>query len=162
MRKICLLVLVGLMLALPAVCLASPKIVMEVVAEKMVVVKKDGKEIVQRVPAAAINPGEVITYTVKYKNVGDEAAVDVIIEDPIPKGMYYFPDSAEGKDTDITFSVDGKTFNKPPLLTYEVKVAAGKIEKRSVSPEEYKNVRWVVRKVMPGQEGNVSFKAKVR
>ena len=147
MRKICLLVLVGLMLALPAVCLASPKIVMEVVAEKMVVVKKDGKEIVQRVPATAINSGEVITYTVKYKNVGDEAAVDVVIE---------------GKDTDITFSVDGKTFNKPPLLTYEVKVAAGKIEKRSASPEEYKNVRWVVRKVMPGQGGNVSFKAKVR
>lgn len=162
MRKIYLLVLVGLMLTAPAVCWASPKIEMKVIAEKAVVVKKDGNKIVKMEPVSKVNPGELITYTIKYKNVGDEEAVNAVFEDAIPKGATYFPDSAEGKDSDITFSVDGKTFNKPPLLTYELKNAAGKITKRNALPEEYAHIRWVVKKVMPGEEGKVSFKAKIQ
>jgi uncharacterized repeat protein (TIGR01451 family) len=162
MRKIYLLVLVGVMLAAPAVCLASPKIEMKIIAEKPVVVKKDGNKIVKMEAVSKIIPGEVITYTIKYKNAGDEVAVDAVFEDAVPKGMTYSPDSAEGKDSDITFSIDGKTFDKPPLLTYEVKNAAGKITKRNALPEEYTNIRWVVKKIMPGEEGTVSFKAKIQ
>lgn len=162
MKRICLLVAIGLML-LPAISLAAPKVTMHVKAEKEVSVKKDGKETVQWVNAASISSGEVITYTVIYKNEGDEEATDVVIDDPIPTGTVYLPDSATGKGSDISFSIDkGKTYKKPSLLTYEVTAAGGKVEKRSASPDDYTHIRWVVKRIPQGQEGKLSFKVKVR
>ena len=160
-NKLVLLVLLAVM-ALPSLSFAAPKVTLEVIAEKMQIVEKDGKDVQTWVKSSAIKPGEVVMYTIKYKNDGDEPAVDSVIEDPIPNGTYYITDSAEGKDAEITFSADGKSFTKPSLLTYQVKGPGGKMEKRSVSPENYSHIRWVVKHIAPGQKGSVSFKVKVK
>ena len=117
----------------------------------------------RKVAAATIDPGNVIFYTLTYINKGDEAANDAVLDDPIPKGTVYLPGSAVGSGSDITFSIDGgKTFKKPSLLTYDIKLPNGKIEKRVASPEEYTNIRWTVKSIPAGGTGQVGFQVRVK
>lgn len=163
MRKSIGILALGLLL-LPAMALAEPKISLEAKAEKEVVVKDDkGREKVQRVPASDIGPGETIIYTIDYKNAGDEPATNVVVDNPIAAETSFVPGSATGEGAQIVFSIDGgKTYNKPPQLTYEVPGLDGKPEKVVATPDEYTHIRWIIEQVPPGTAGSVSFKVKVR
>ena len=162
MKKVSMLSLAVLMLMLPTLCLAAPKITMQVKAEKEVTVKQNGKTVVKRMTAKSISPGEIVTYRITYKNEGDEPAKDVVINDPIPQGCVYIAETAEGEGADITYSIDkGKTYSKPTILTYESVGASGKKEKKVASAGEYTNIRWVIKSVPAGASGSVSFKVKV-
>ncbi len=113
----------------------------------------DGKE---------LHPGEIIHYTILYRNTGNENATNAVVSDPIPKGTVYIPGSAT-ETGELSFSIDGgKTFKKPALLTYETKAANGAVEKRVASPEEYTHIRWVIDKIPAGANGKVSFQVKVK
>jgi len=75
------------------------------------------------------------------------------------KGQSILAGSAFGNDAEITFSIDnGKTFKKPSLLTYEVKLPSGKIEKRTASPEQYTHIRWTVSVIPAHGSGQVVFR----
>ncbi|RMH12483.1 MAG: DUF11 domain-containing protein [Gammaproteobacteria bacterium] len=140
---------------------ASPKITVEVVAEKQIIIQKDGKSVTQRVPAKDIQPGEVIFYTLKYSNSGDAAARDVVINDPIPDKTVYVAGSVTGPDP--LFSIDGgKHFNRPSLLTYTITNARGRQEKKVASPDRYTHIRWVIKEIAPGQTGQVGFQVRVQ
>lgn len=140
---------------------ASPKITVEVVAEKQIVIQKEGKSVTKRVPASDIQPGEVIFYTLKYSNTGDAAARDVVINDPIPDKTVYVAGSVTGHDP--LFSIDGgKHFNRPSLLTYTITNARGQQEKRLATPERYTHIRWVIKEIGPGQTGQVGFQVRVQ
>lgn len=151
------------LLSLPLAAWAQPKITMNIKAEKEVTVKQKGKNVTKMIPVKGVNPGEVVTYTITYKNEGTEEAKDVVIQDPIPEGCSYLSETAEGKGSDITYSIDkGKTFNKPTVLTYQSTNASGKSEKRVATPDEYTNIRLVVNTVPVGGSGKVSFKVRVK
>jgi uncharacterized repeat protein (TIGR01451 family) len=159
--KLVIAVLVAL-LVLPLAAWAQPKVSISIVAEKEAVVAENGKKVKKMVKARDIMPGEVITYTLNYHNAGNETATNVVISDPIPAGTSFIPGSAS-EEGDLAFSIDqGKSFNKPTLLTYEVKTASGEKEKKVASPEDYTNIQWIVASVPAGVKGSVSFRVKVK
>jgi uncharacterized repeat protein (TIGR01451 family) len=149
------------LVALPlvgATAYAKPELQMKMVAEKEVTVTEGGKKVVKRVPAQSSTPGEVLIYTLSYKNVGDEKATAVNVDNPLPNGTHYLANSASGADAQINFSVDGgKTYGKPDQLAVH---KAGK--KAKAEAVDYTNIRWVLGEIKPGQSGQLGFHAKVQ
>jgi uncharacterized repeat protein (TIGR01451 family) len=142
---------------LSAAAWAAPDMEIKIKAEKEKVVTKDGQKVKKMVIAKTFLPGEIIHYTVLYRNKGTEDATGAVLSDPIPEGTVYIPGSAS-ETGELTFSIDrGKAFNKPALLTYEVKGV-----KQVASPEQYTNIRWVIDRVPAGANGKVSFQVKVK
>ena len=148
------------LLLLPSLALAAPDVKVAITAEKVAVVEENGKKVEKRVPATDVLPGDVIVYTLQYENKGDEAAQNVVLNDPIPQGTSYVVASAFNPGAEVSFSLDGKTFKNPSLLTYMVK-KNGKTEQRKASPEQYTHIRWLVKKIPAGKSGVVGFRVKV-
>jgi uncharacterized repeat protein (TIGR01451 family) len=129
-------------------------------AEQQEVVTDDnGIEQTRLVEAARVLPGEEVLFTVTYTNVGDAAAEDVVIINPVPEHMFYVNDSATGENTSVTFSVDGgKTFAAPQDLLITDALGA----ERPAAAKDYSHIRWVVdSEVTAGGSGTVHFAAVV-
>lgn len=141
---------------------AKPQLQMTVVAEKEVTVTEGGKQVVKRVKADKSSPGETLIFTLSYQNSGDERAVDVKLDNPLPAGTKYVPGSASGANSQVSYSADGgKSFAAPEQLSVE-KVKAGKKEKVRAQAVDYTTIRWVISEIQPGQSGQVSFRAQVQ
>jgi uncharacterized repeat protein (TIGR01451 family) len=141
---------------------ARPQLEMSVAAEKEVTVTEAGKQVQKRVKTDKATPGESLIFTLAYKNTGDEKAVDVKLDNPVPAGTRYVANSATGANTQVSYSVDGgKTFARPEQLTVE-KVVGGKKEKVRAQVADYTTIRWVISEIAPGQSGQVSFRAQVQ
>lgn len=150
------------LLAAPLSAWAQPKVAISIKAEKEVTVTVKGKQVKKKIAAKGFLPGEEIIYTLSYHNSGTEPATDVLITDPIPAGTSYIPGSASEADK-ATYSINnGKSYSKPTLLTYEIKTADGKVQKKVAAPEEYTDIRWTIPSVPPGGKGSVNFKVKVK
>ena len=158
MKKFIPLLIALALLLLSVEVFAKSLVSISITAEKEVTVNK----VTKKIAATTINPGDVIFYTLNYINSGDDAATSVVLNDPIPAGTSYIPGTVYGEGAEIIFSVDGKTFNKPSLLTYEIKKRDGSFEKRAASPEEYTHVRWVMTKIAAGARGNVGFQVRIK
>lgn len=143
---------------------AKPQLALTLTAQKEVAVKDaEGKTKVELQEVKDVSPGDILKYTVTYKNVGTVEAQDGRVTDPIPKDTAYISGSAEGEDTEITFSLDGKTFQGPPLLKYKIRQADGTEAEFEATPEMYTHIQWkLLKPVPPGGTGSMSFKAKVR
>jgi len=161
-RSIVATMLITLLL-LPALALAAGNVDVKMKTEKLSVVTKDGKKVARAVAATKFQPGDTIIYTITYTNNTAEPVTDAIINDPIPAGTLYVPESAKGEGSDITFSIDnGKTFQKPTILYYDVE-AGGKKERKVATPDQYTNVRWTLTKTIPPKgTGKVTFRVKVK
>ncbi len=154
--------LVVLALLLPLTAWATPVITVAIKAEKEVVVTENGQKITKIVEAQEIFPGEIVIYTLTYRNTGSSAAQNVAITDPLPEGTSYLPGSAS-EVGDLVFSIDqGQTYKRPSLLTYMVTQPDGSVVTRVASPEEYTHIRWTIPEILPGAEGAVSFKARIK
>jgi uncharacterized repeat protein (TIGR01451 family) len=163
MRKHVSLIAILAALLLPLTAFAKPLVSVSITAEKQVTVVKNGQKTTMKAAATRIEPGDVIFYTLNYINSGNEAATSVVLDDPIPMGTVYLPGSAFGNGAEITFSIDnGKSFKKPSLLIYEMKNANGSMEKRTASPEEYTNIRWVINRIEAGAKGLVGFQVRIK
>jgi uncharacterized repeat protein (TIGR01451 family) len=156
------LIAFALAISLAAAAAAKPRIVVAIQQSKEIVDTTDAGNKTRLVPATSASPGEVLEYVLSYRNDGDEAATNAVIEDPIPKGTTFLANTATGENAEITFSSDGgKTFAVPVKLTYEIKLASGAVERRVATPAEYTNVRWTVKQIAPGARGQVSFRVRV-
>jgi len=161
-RVLSALVVLSFFLVAPITAWAKPSIVLEISTAREVVEKVDGQEVRKVVPTDQAEPGETLIYTIKYRNDGDEAATNVVIDDPIPHGTIFLPGSASEKG-ELTFSIDdGRTYKKPSLLTYEITNPDGSKDKRTASPEQYTNIRWQIPEVAAGGRDEVSFQVKVK
>jgi uncharacterized repeat protein (TIGR01451 family) len=141
----------------------EPKLELKTAAEKEVKVKKDGKVETKRIPVEKANPGDVVVYTITYSNTGKGSLVDAVIINPVPQGVVYMLDSAEGKDAEIKASIDnGRSWQKPPA-TVLMKNADGTETAKPAGAERYTHLQWTVKKPLaPGQSGRVSFKVNVK
>lgn len=145
------------------VALAKPQVTIAIQTEKEVTTLQNGQKTTKRVAATNAAPGEILFYTLTYANAGNESATSAVVDNPIPTGTVYLPGSATGQGADISFSIDGgKTFKKPSLLTYEVKLPSGKLDQRVASPEEYTHVRWTITTIPAGGNGKLGFQVKVK
>jgi len=150
------------MLMLPAYAMAAPDVKIGIAAEKVVMVEKDGKQVEKLVEVKEVVPGDVLVYTLKYENEGDEAATDVAVVDPIPDTTTYIVGSVFGPGAEVAFSIDdGKTFKAPSLLVYSVKVG-DKMVSRKASPEQYTHIRWTVKEIPAGKSGIAGFRVRVK
>ena len=153
----------AILLLTPALVLAEPKVSINTIAEKEVIETVNGKQVKKLVKAKTADPGKKLIFTLNYENKGNEKAVNVKIDNPIPKGTAYVVGSGIGKDSKMLFSIDGgKTYKAPSLLKYTVTLTDGKKVKKQASPDQYTNVRWVINEIPPGGGGKVGFQVKVK
>jgi len=158
-----LFTLLVILLCLPIVALAAPDVSIDTVAEKEVVETVDGKPVKKRVTATNADPGQNLIFTLSYKNRGNEKALNVKIDNPIPANTTYVVGSGIGKNSNMMFSIDGgKTYKAPSLLKYTVTLNDGKKVEKQASPDQYTNVRWVINEIPPGESGKVGFQVKVK
>lgn len=127
---------------------------------EITVIDDKGKKKVKRTPAARVLPGTEVIYTITATNTGKQAAAKINVKDPVPKDMVYIDGSASGKNTSITFSVDGgKTYAKAKKLF--IKNAKGKSV--HATAKDYTDIRWTFQfDLKPKQKASVWFKAKVK
>jgi uncharacterized repeat protein (TIGR01451 family) len=150
------------MLMLPAYAMAAPDVKIGITAEKVVMVEKDGKKVEKLVAVQEVAPGDVLLYTLKYENKGDETATNVAVVDPIPDTTTYLVGSVFGPGADVSFSIDGgEKFKAPSLLVYKVKVGDDTVS-RKASPEQYTHIRWTVKEIPAGKSGVAGFRVRVK
>ncbi|MFZ4619609.1 MAG: hypothetical protein ACOYNS_03555 [Bacteroidota bacterium] len=112
--------------------------------ESITVSKKEKTELSILNSASKLTPfpGDTITYTITYHNIGTSPAQDVVISNPIPVATTYVENSAAGDKAEI--SIDRKKVTPP-------------------QQGDVTGVNWkVTKRINPGEEGTVSFKAIVR
>lgn len=131
------------------------------VAEVEVEVKTpDGKVEKKREPVTRATPGTEVIYTTTFTNISNKPANDIVLNNPVPKDTTLVAGSVFGKNTDITYSVDGgKKFDRAENL--KVKNAEGK--ERPALPADYTNMRWSYKgDLAPGKQGEVGFRAVIK
>ncbi len=121
-----------------------------------VVKQANGSE--QLAPAQAVKPGDMLQYTVNYKNPGNQAVRQLVATLPIPAETEYVTLTA--LPNGALASVDGKTFERVPLLR-KVKQADGKLVDVPVPLAEYRFLRWPERDLAAGASYSVSARTRV-
>lgn len=86
---------------------------------------------------SCVNPGDVVTFTLRYSNVGGRPMTDVAVVDSLSPRLEYVPDSAQA-DRDAVFTVQPNEAGAQ-LLRWEITGT-----------------------LLPGQSGRIRFQAKVR
>jgi uncharacterized repeat protein (TIGR01451 family) len=91
---------------------------------------------------AAVNPGEILSWTITSQNDGDGAARDYKTVGQIPRGTEFIKGSAQPENNaEVTYSIDGgKTFQSQP--TIEEKQADGTTKRVPAPVSIYTQVRY--------------------
>lgn len=78
-----------------------------------VTVRQVKVEVTKAASVNVVNPGDTVEYTLTYKNTGNEAALDVAIEDMLPANVTYVAGSATNNGVALTdgTDADGYAFN---------------------------------------------------
>ncbi|MGH8369732.1 MAG: hypothetical protein ACRESC_02010 [Gammaproteobacteria bacterium] len=159
MLRLPVFVVAMLLFAVTVQAAAPGSIKLQTIAQQeKVTVDKDGVKHTEIVPAGRVLPGVEVIYTIKYTNVGNKPAEDVLVNDPIPEHMTYVDGSANGDGTAISYSVDGGKHWSAMLENLEID--NGNSTTRSATARDVTDIRWVVKgKVAAGASGQVSFRA---
>lgn len=140
----------------PAFAQAEGCIALETVAqvEKEVTDAKGQKSKVL-VPAGKVIPGTEVVWTVTANNTCKQASNNVTINNAVPQHMTLVPNSVIGPGSDITYSLDGKSFAPAGQLTVQENGVA-----RPARAEEYKHIRWEFKNsLQPGARAYAQFRA---
>jgi uncharacterized repeat protein (TIGR01451 family) len=130
----------------------SLKSVAEVAQE---VVDANGVKTTKLVPADKVVPGVEVTWTVTATNTCKQPSEKLTINNPVPAHMTYVGNSAAGPGSDITFSVDGKTFANAGQLTVQDNGAT-----RAARNDEFRHIRWSFKdSLQPGATAMARFRA---
>jgi len=159
----CLLTAGGLNIAIAQDDTGAPQgyLQLRTVVEKIVEsVDESGQSTTELVPVESAVPGDEVVYTVTFKNVGDQAADNILITNPIPAEMRYVEGSAFGPGTDIQYSADGGEFYAEPAA---IQVRDDTGNERVASADEYTHIRWMLNGSLgAGAQGFARFRAVIR
>ena len=97
-----------------------------------------GKVERKRAPVAKAVPGTEVFYTTTFKNIGTRPAANIVINNPVPANTTLVAGSVFGANTDISYSVDGKTFATPDKL----KVTGKDGTEVAATATDYTAIRW--------------------
>ena len=142
-------------IALPVVAAENEGVTVELTNRKAVAVSS-GKEKFESAEKA--KPGDVIEYKAVYRNKGKNPAANVMATIPVPLGTEYIPGSA--KPSKVMASSDGKEYAPVPLKK-KVTLPSGQTEMRAVPYEEYRFMRWELKKLSPAESATVSMRVKI-
>lgn len=119
------------------------------------VVGAKGEKTKKLVPADRVVPGTEVVWTVTANNICKKPSDNVVINNPVPQHMSYVANSAAGPGSDISYSLDGKSFAKSDALTVAENGAA-----RKARADEYKVIRWTFKDALaPGASATAQFRA---
>ena len=96
------------------------------------------------VPAAKVIPGTEVIWTITASNACQKPSEKVVIDNPVPEHMTLVPGSVVGAGSEISYSVDGKTFGAIDKLTVTQDGAT-----RPARAEDVKHIRWEFRNSLP-------------
>ena len=82
-------------------------------------VNAKGEKTTKLVPAGKVVPGVEVTWTVTANNTCKQPSEKVTINNAVPEHMTYVANSAVGPGSDVTYSLDGKTFGTAEQLTVQ-------------------------------------------
>ena len=122
-----------------------PEVKLEMGVEKQIItLDAEGKEQTEWVTLegeAAVQPGNVLRYSVVSSNDGEVPAKNLSITQPIPAEMTYVIGSEKGAAATTTYSIDnGETFVAEPMV--EVTLPDGTVEMQPAPAEAYTHVKW--------------------
>ncbi len=142
----------------------KPNLILTQKVEKQIIaVDEEGKTRISWQETTEADPGDTLKYTIFYTNTGSTEAKNVVINNPVPENTEFKAKSATGDNSVITFSIDGKLFQTPPMLKYRIKKPDGTEEEHQVTPDMYTHIRWALKNPVPtGAEGSLSFMVKVK
>ena len=119
------------------------------------VVNAKGEKSKVLVPAGKVIPGTEVVWTVTANNTCKQPSDKVTINNDVPEHMTLVPNSVIGPGSDITYSLDGKTFAPPGQLTVQENGAP-----RAAHADEYKHIRWEFKNsLQPGASAFARFRA---
>ncbi len=129
-------------------------------AFKQVITKAaDGSVKYGYVEPKLVLPKDVILYEIVFENVSQQEISNIVVNNPVANNSSYRGGSAAGDSTQITFSVDGKTYAAADALI--VKDQTGK--SWQAKPEDYTAIRWVYKKALkPGEKSKVTYKTTIK
>lgn len=140
--------------------LAAPDVSVDVLTEREVVDPVSGKTV--REPARDAEPGNELIYTIRFANLGDETATDLVVDNPLPTGVSFVADSATGPG-ELRVSADrGRTFAAPDALTLPTRLADGRTVQLPAPPDRYTDVQWVLDRLPAATTAEVGFRVRVR
>ena len=126
--------------------------------KQSVVINDKGEREIRFVEPASVIPGDIILYTIEFENIGNEAASNIVIDDPIPNNSFYRSGSAKGENTRIQFTVDGNNFDVAENL-FVTKDGV----KALADAKDYRSIRWIYTvPLQPGEKKTVSFKTQIK
>jgi len=140
----------------PAFAQTKDCVVLKASAEvEQEVVNAKGEKSTTLAPVNKVVPGDTVVWTITANNVCTKPSDNVTINNPVPEHMAYVANSAMGAGSDITYSVDGKTFGTTDQLTVSENGAT-----RKARADEYKHIRWVFKNsLQPGASAFARFRA---
>ncbi len=155
--------IIPLLLASLAASAASQQgsILVKTVAEQeQTVTAANGSKSTVLAPAKSVLPGHEVVYTVTFENIGQEAAKDVVVTNPVPEHTRYQAGSAFGPGTELLFSADGgRSFAAADAL--EVHGTDGSV--RAAEPEDYTHIRFVLKNSLtPGAVAFARYRTLVK
>jgi len=103
-------------------------------------------------------PGDTLRYVITASNVGDGLMTEPSIVDPIPEGVTYIPNTATGKDAEISFSInEGNTYMSWPPY-YTVRNSKGILIKRKATADMISHIKWnISRGLRPSERSDLEF-----
>ena len=103
-------------------------------------------------------PGDTLKYILTASNTGDGLMTNPEIVDPIPAGVTYIAESADGANSEITVSLNqGHNYQAWPAY-YTVRNAKGILVKHKASPDMVTHIKWHINKnLKPGDAVVLEF-----
>ncbi len=108
--------------------------------------------------ARQAKPGDVIEYSVIYRNRDNDAARNVMATLPIPTGMEFLPKTSNPEH--VMASLDGSEFAPVPLM-HKVKRADGTVADQEVPYSQYRFLRWNLGDLPAGGSKSVSARMRI-
>ncbi|ACC79518.1 DUF11 domain-containing protein [Nostoc punctiforme] len=111
---------------------------------------------------AVVQPGDVLRYTLSGENKSDRPVKNLILNQPIPKGMVYILKSAiAANDTKVTYSIDGgRSFVENPTVKFTL--PDGKVETKPAPANVYTHIRLQVSSVPAKKTVKATYQVQVR
>lgn len=129
------------------------------IAEKETeVIDKNGNKTSKRTRVDTAVPGDEIIYTITFENISTKPASNIVITNPIPNDTTYL--SANGTNTEITFSIDG---GNQYAARDKLIVTISEGNTRPAMPSDYTHLRWAYKgELGVGEASEVSFRAVIK
>jgi uncharacterized repeat protein (TIGR01451 family) len=130
------------------------------VEKEITVTQADGTNMIQRVSAEEVTPGEKVVYTVDFLNDSAEPASDLVLAMPVPSDIRFLEGSADKDGAVVKYSIDGGSSFAERSALMLPSVAGGT---RAATPDDITHIQWRIAGPLPvGGRDAVTFKGRLK